>query len=734
MRVKSILVSDYIKDQKHLKNMIDYCDRQSPIFDGSGKEINPEAVKAEVTAREGMIVWNSVFSLSEQDCKRLGVDRDYMKNLIAAKAPEIAKIYNISPEHFRAACSWHDKDFHPHLHMLFWSTKNGEGFIPHPAGAKADPYLNKATRQLKSLLTNEIFAGDTLHLKKEKMERREQLNKQLRRALKNPVNEELSVAVGELGEKLSGVRGRHIYKYLPPDLKKEVDGLLERICKSEPAVGRAAKAYLDSKKDMHLIYASDEQVLDKHFEEMEKAFYHPDYHGYSATAEVTRHNIIIKAADELYQLGKRDKAPVDLGEPVSPWPDISSDGVSYEPTEPEHFGASSKEKKFGDVWNLYHEGKALVKDDPEKAVELFCQALEKGLPWAGYQLGKIYGNEKKELYNPKMAIEMYGKFICQVDEEWASLGFYQLGKLYSMEDSEQYDLHQAIKNYEAAAEAGAMIANYRLGDIYSREGSDHHDIEKAIDRYEKAVSDDLLGDSALLKLGRIFAGEEDYEKAMTYYSAAADRGNLCGRFMVANYYAQGKGCQKDLKMGEDLLKNLQADLDKKIREAEQKKTKADEFVVTLKEWVQEGLERVYLAQAKEYLATGFASEAYKIFCESNNLSARYYKARMEISGKGCPRNVAQGRQELSDIAQLTPANEYEEVIVEAAKSYFDYVEKSKSACMRKMVFRLLNDLQQSERRSPQQYKEKKQGFKGRKQKIRVVHRGVGKETDVGIDD
>lgn len=77
------------------------------------------SAQVEVEAPGNSTVWRHVYSLNASDCERLGVDRNYMKNLIALKADELAKAYNISPNHLRMVCSWHNKDFHPHLH--FWS-------------------------------------------------------------------------------------------------------------------------------------------------------------------------------------------------------------------------------------------------------------------------------------------------------------------------------------------------------------------------------------------------------------------------------------------------------------------------------------------------------------------------------------------------------------------------------------------------------------------------------------
>lgn len=303
MKVKAILNSGYFANARHATNYIAYIDRQSPIFDQNGTEKNVLSAQVEVETPGNSTVWRHVYSLNASDCERLGVDRNYMKNLIALKADELAKAYNISPSNLRMVCSWHNKDFHPHLHFLVWSTDSREAFIPHrEKETDKSAALNAATRKVKSSFTNEIFRGDLAYLKEEKSNRRDKLNEQLRKLVSNEylVDREITDALKDLGKELRETPGKHTYKFLPPQLKAEVDGVLEKIMQRDPILRSMYEEYLDSQKELALTYASYEETLDKKFAEIETSFFHP-YCGFeerrAGRAEVTRHNIIIHAAE-----------------------------------------------------------------------------------------------------------------------------------------------------------------------------------------------------------------------------------------------------------------------------------------------------------------------------------------------------------------------------------------------------------------------------------------------------
>ena len=303
MKVKAILNSGYFANARHATNYIAYIDRQSPIFDQNGTEKKVLSAQVEVEAPGNSTVWRHVYSLNASDCERLGVDRNYMKNLIALKADELAKAYNIFPSNLRMVCSWHNKDFHPHLHFLVWSTDSREAFIPHrEKETDKSAALNAATRKVKSSFTNEIFRGDLEYLKEEKSKRRDKLNEQLRKLVSSEylVDREITDALKDLGKDLRETPGKHTYKFLPPQLKAEVDSVLEKIMQRDPILRSMYEEYLDSQKELALTYASYEETLDKKFAEIENSFFHPycDFEERRAgRAEVTRHNIIIHAAE-----------------------------------------------------------------------------------------------------------------------------------------------------------------------------------------------------------------------------------------------------------------------------------------------------------------------------------------------------------------------------------------------------------------------------------------------------
>lgn len=303
MKVKAILNSGYFANARHATNYIAYIDRQSPIFDQNGTEKRVLSAQADVEAPGNSTVWYHVYSLNASDCERLGVDRNYMKNLIALKADEMAKAYNISPNNLRMVCSWHNKDFHPHLHFLVWSTDSREAFIPHrEKETDKNAALNAATRTVKSSFTNEIFRGDLAYLKEEKSAQRDKLNEQLRRLVSSEylVDREITDALKDLGKTLRSTKGKHTYKFLPPELKSQVDDVLGKIMQRDPILKSLYEEYLDSQKELVFIYASYEEKLDKKFAEIENSFFHPycDFEERRAgRAEVTRHNIIIQAAE-----------------------------------------------------------------------------------------------------------------------------------------------------------------------------------------------------------------------------------------------------------------------------------------------------------------------------------------------------------------------------------------------------------------------------------------------------
>ena len=221
--------------------------------------------------------------------------------------------------------------------------------MPH-RGKEADKNaaLNAATRAVKSSFTNEIFRGDLEHLKEEKSVQRDKLNEQLRTLVSSEylVDREIIDALKVLGKELRATKGKHTYKFLPPPLKAKVDNVLEQITRRDPILKSMYEEYLDSQKELMLTYASYEDTLDKKFAEIENSFFHP-YCNFedrrAGRAEVTRHNIIIQAAE-------RYAGPTVRKKPAShsaPQKSTSAQEVDRNSTARSHATANSSSPRGG---------------------------------------------------------------------------------------------------------------------------------------------------------------------------------------------------------------------------------------------------------------------------------------------------------------------------------------------------------------------------------------------------
>lgn len=389
-KVRSIEKSSYFRSEQHIANHLRYLDRQSPLFDENGQELDAgEAVRAATST--GSVVWRHIFSLNDDDARRLGVDRSYMQDLLAAQKARIAQAYNIDPQNLRIAASWHDKDYHPHLHIVMWSTNPREGYIPHSKERDAHDALNQASSKLKSILTNEIFQGDLKELKVRKSQDRDVLNQRLLRIMQPdyPIPPEITEKLEHLGAVLAGTPGKHTYKFLPPDSKQLVDDLLQTIIEQDPTAKSLMAHYAKDHLELMQSYVSDEETLEKKMADWLHSFYHP-FGGENPAryAETTRHNIIIRAAEEM----ARKRVP----RPKTPEP-VQTNAALPDNALVRYQAAA----QGGDAQAAYRLGAFYAAHGQnEKAVAAFQQAAEHAdyRQWAKYQADRA---ERRSRYTAK---------------------------------------------------------------------------------------------------------------------------------------------------------------------------------------------------------------------------------------------------------------------------------------------------------------------------------------------
>ena len=186
-----------------------------------------KAAKAELEAHNGK-VWTFIFSLRREDAERLGYNKAAAwRNLLKQESAAIAEAMRIQTDDFRWYAAYHDEGHHPHVHMMVWSAEPKKGYL-----------TREGIAAMRSKMTNAIFHEEMkeLYIKKDAAYKesvqtaRDALVTRIT-AMENsdctdPVIEQ---KLRELSQTLEQIDGKHVYGYLPKEVKAQVDEIVERL-------------------------------------------------------------------------------------------------------------------------------------------------------------------------------------------------------------------------------------------------------------------------------------------------------------------------------------------------------------------------------------------------------------------------------------------------------------------------------------------------------------------------
>ena len=186
-----------------------------------------KAAKAELEAHSGK-VWTFIFSLRREDAERLGYNKAAAwRNLLKQESAAIAAAMRIQTDDFRWYAAYHDEGHHPHVHMMVWSAEPKKGYL-----------TREGIAVMRSKMTNAIFHEEMKELYIKKDAAYKESVQTARDALvtritamehsdcADPVIEQ---KLWELSQTLEQVDGRHVYGYLPKEVKAQVDEIVERL-------------------------------------------------------------------------------------------------------------------------------------------------------------------------------------------------------------------------------------------------------------------------------------------------------------------------------------------------------------------------------------------------------------------------------------------------------------------------------------------------------------------------
>lgn len=342
---RAFFKSQFFKSQNHVLNHLAYLHAQSPLFSGTSN-IPLETAQQMVSTFDKPCKWWFVFSLNRTDADRLQIDREYFQQLLESQKAIWAKAYNIPLERLHIYASYHDLDHHPHAHVVLHGEHPSDGYVVRRNGQSLGEAFKHCRQTVKSAIANEIFRTDSENLKKDRSQQRQELNKELEKLLleigrsTHPVHPDIQVAIQQLSTQLATLPGKHVYGYLPADLKLQVDNLLEEVIKKDAQLAGMFETYKTTHRTMidHL-YVDSPITLDQKMADWENKFFHP-----VKGDDTRRHNIILQAAEAL-AVPARERNKKDTGSPHSweepepfipnePEPSADTDDTAKSPIDP----------------------------------------------------------------------------------------------------------------------------------------------------------------------------------------------------------------------------------------------------------------------------------------------------------------------------------------------------------------------------------------------------------------
>ena len=373
------------------------------LFSQEDTAIDLNAVAKEI-ANHGGNVWTHVVALRRDNAQRMGYDNlTAWRELVKRQIPNIAKAQKIDMQNLRWYAAFHDMETNPHVHIVVYSTDKREGFL-----------TKKGIEQIRSGFANDIYQDELHHLyarqtevrdllKKESAELMQQLSAKVQsNASFDPV---LCQMIQLCRKQLQESKGKKVYGYLKPEVKRTVDRIFELLASNE-SIQKMYDLWCEMEQQKHDVYSSAKitppaLVVNPHFKSVK--------------------NMIIRAVMEMRTepILSELEVPMETGDMLSPeeftWNPDGAFETEVEPSEPTIKDVidrltvlANQGKAFASyrLGKLYLFGADGIERDVELAIQWLTKSAEDGNEYAKQLLDNM---EQRE--NAAFASTIFGLFV-----------------------------------------------------------------------------------------------------------------------------------------------------------------------------------------------------------------------------------------------------------------------------------------------------------------------------------
>ena len=148
------------------------------LFTDDGVQVQLNKVSQELNEYTGH-VYTTILSLRREDAARLGFDNgSRWRDFLRGQTQTISENMKIPMDHLRWYAAYHDEGYHPHIHMIVYSSVPGEGYLS-----------DKGIEKMRSSFARDIFTQDMLHIYEKQTQYRDRLREQGRESVAEIVDQ-----------------------------------------------------------------------------------------------------------------------------------------------------------------------------------------------------------------------------------------------------------------------------------------------------------------------------------------------------------------------------------------------------------------------------------------------------------------------------------------------------------------------------------------------------------------
>ena len=487
------------------------------LFSGSDDKIILSQAQKNIAEHPGN-VWTHVVSLKRDDAERLGyTSPDIWKNLILKNIGAIAEAQKIDLDKLRWYAAFHNTAHHPHIHLIVYSSDPRQGYL-----------TKSGIEKIRSVVANNIFRNELQNLYQQQTDVRDKLRSEADNVMKNMLSElqnnnqfdpQLEQLVLKLQSQLKNSKGKKVYGYLQPNVKKTVVQVVAELAKNS-VLKKMYDEWCNLEQQKYETYTSAVQKFPPL--EENKVF-------------KSIKNAVIQAVLEM----------------DSPAQELNSE--MFVEVEEENLREAQSSSGLYIKWTAEYKSACteLYKNhDIPKALELFRAEAEKGNILALNDLGKMYRNGLLGEDNILKANEYFQKALqgfLEIEPTAKRLKpyvQYRIGKMFALGYGAEQDYTKAFKWFKISADQDNAYACYETAKML-RDGigvgknSEQAEIyfQKAYSGFYKIAAENP-DEKILYRLGMMtFSGtgcDEDRDLGIEYIKQSAELGNEYAQAFLDN--------------------------------------------------------------------------------------------------------------------------------------------------------------------------------------------------------